>query len=159
MTDLPTAGDTTAVTSDDTAGVAAWIASWGREVATADLRSGRERFAEGLVAFGTHADVVVGRDEVEAQQWLQIWPAIEGFTFELERLHVILSPDRLLAVAIVPWSSTGIRPDGTPFDRPGRATVVLERSAVDAPWIGTHTHFSLARGVPSSTHGTRVATR
>ena len=146
-------------TAGDTASVATWIAGWGREVAAADIRAGRERFADALVAFGTHADVVVGRDEVEAQQWSQIWPAIEGFQFEVDRLHVIVSPDRLLAIAIVPWSSTGIGPDGVPFDRPGRATVVLERPGVDAPWMGTHTHFSLARGVPSSTHGTRVATR
>ena len=143
----------------DEAGVAAWMTAWGAEVAAADIRSGRERFATDLVAFGTHADVVVGRDAVEAEQWSQVWPAIASFAFDVEQLHTIVSPDRRLAVAIVPWSSTGIGPDGTPFDRPGRATVVLERPHVDAPWRGTHTHFSLARGVPSSTHGQRAATR
>ena len=156
-TEQHTADDT--ARADDTAGVAAWIEAWGREVAAADIRSGRQRFAPGLVAFGTHADVVVGRDAVEAEQWAKIWPAIDGFQFEIDRLRVIVSPDRLLAVAIVPWRSTGIGPEGRPFDRPGRATVVLERPVVGAPWAGTHTHFSLARGVPSSTHGTRTATR
>jgi hypothetical protein len=36
---------------------------------------------------------------------------------------------------------------------------VLERDHVDGPWLGTHTHFSLARGVPSTTYGTRQARR
>jgi ketosteroid isomerase-like protein len=136
-----------------------WVAEWGAEVAAADIRAGRRRFADDLIAFGTHADVVVGRDAVEAGQWSQIWPAIEDFEFLLEDVRVRLSPDGLMAVAIVPWSSTGIDADGNRFDRPGRATIVLERDAVGGPWSGTHTHFSLARGVPSSTHGRREAIR
>jgi ketosteroid isomerase-like protein len=139
--------------------IAAWVRGWGTEVAAADIRSGRERFAPGLTAFGTHADVVVGRDAVEAQQWAQIWPAIDDFAFDVAQLQVIVSPDGLLAVANVPWSSTGIAADGTRFDRPGRATIVIEREALDAPWKGVHTHFSLARGVPATTHGTREAIR
>jgi ketosteroid isomerase-like protein len=136
-----------------------WVADWGAEVAAADIRSARHRFDEELIAFGTYADVVVGRDAVEAGQWSHIWPAIEDFEFLLEDLRVRLSPDGLMAVAIVPWSSSGIDADGNPFDRPGRATIVLERDAVGAPWSGTHTHFSLARGVPASTHGRREAIR
>jgi ketosteroid isomerase-like protein len=137
--------------------VVAWVAEWGAEVAAADIRSGRRRFDDDLIAFGTHADVVVGRDAVEGEQWSRIWPAIEDFEFELERLHVRVSADRLMAVAIVPWVSTGIDADGNRFDRPGRATIVLERDAFDEPWFGTHTHFSLARGIPPSTHGRREA--
>jgi len=139
--------------------VADWIAAWGAEVAAADIRSGRQRFADELVAFGTHADVVVGREAVEAGQWSQIWPAIEDFAFLIEDLRVRVSPDQLMAVAIVPWSSTGIDAAGNSFDRPGRATVVLERESVSEPWTGTHTHFSLARGVPQSTFGRREAIR
>ena len=124
-----------------------WVAEWGAEVAAADIRAGRRRFDDDVIAFGTHADVVVGRDAVEADQWSQIWPAIEDFEFRLEDLRVRRSPDGLMAVVIVPWSSTGIDADGNRFDRPGRATIVLERDAVGEPWSGTHTHFSLARGV------------
>jgi ketosteroid isomerase-like protein len=137
--------------------VVEWVAEWGAEVAAADVRAGRRRFDEDLVAFGTYADVVVGRDAVEAAQWMQIWPAIEDFEFLLEDLRVRLSRDGLMSVAIVPWISTGIDADGKRFDRPGRATIVLERDAIGEPWLGTHTHFSLARGVPSSTYGRRVA--
>jgi len=139
--------------------VSAWVAAWGEEVAAADLRAGRERFARAMVAFGTHADVVTGRDAVEAEQWSQIWPAIEGFAFVMDALRVQASPDGLLAVAIVPWTSTGIAEDGRRFPRPGRATIVLERSRPGARWVGVHTHFSLARGVPSSTFGRRTARR
>ena len=151
--------NTSAELSDLVESVRKWVAGWGAEVAAADIRSGRERFATDLVAFGTHADVVVGRDAVEAQQWSQIWPRIEGFEFLVDELVVQASPDGLQAVAIVPWTSVGIAPDGTPFDRPGRATIVLVREADDAEWTGTHTHFSLARGVPQSTHGQRRAIR
>ena len=136
-----------------------WVAGWGAEVAAADIRAGRERFAGDLVAFGTHADVVAGRAQVEADQWSQIWPRIEDFAFLVDELVVQASPDGLLAVAIVPWTSVGLDPDGGRFDRPGRATVVLARDAPDAAWVGTHTHFSLARGVPQSTHGQRTAIR
>ena len=139
--------------------VAAWVAGWSAEVAAADIRAGRQRFADGMIAFGTHADVVEGRGAVEAEQWSQVWPAIEDFAFDLARLRVLASPDGLFAVAIVPWASTGIAVDGARFDRPGRATIVLERASVGDPWLGTHTHFSLARGVPSSTHGARAAIR
>ena len=61
-------------------------------MAAADIRAGRRRFDDGLVAFGTHADVVVGRDAVEAGQWSQIWPAIEDFEFLLEDLRVGCRP-------------------------------------------------------------------
>jgi ketosteroid isomerase-like protein len=137
--------------------VVEWVSGWGAEVAAADIRAGRRRFAADMIGFGTHADVVVGRDAVEAGQWAQIWPAIEDFEFLLEDLRVRLSPDGLMAVAIVPWSSTGIDTAGSRFDRAGRATIVLERDASDEPWLGTHTHFSLARGVPVNTHGRRQA--
>ena len=62
--------------------VAAWVAGWSAEVAAADIRAGRLRFADDMIAFGTHADVVEGRDAVEAEQWSQIWPAIEDFAFD-----------------------------------------------------------------------------
>jgi ketosteroid isomerase-like protein len=150
---------------DETAGeidrrsVADWISAWGREVAAADIAAGRQRFTPELSAFGTHADVVRGRDAVEEQQWSKIWPAIEDFAFDVGDLDVIVSPDRRQAVAAVTWSSTGIGEDGHHFRRPGRATIVLTRADVAAPWVGVHTHMSLARGVPDRTYGRRGARR
>jgi ketosteroid isomerase-like protein len=47
------------------------------------------------------------------------------------------------------FDSTGYQKDGTTYDRPGRATVVFERDADDAPFIARHTHMSLFRDVPT----------
>jgi ketosteroid isomerase-like protein len=139
------------------ASVREWVDGWGAEVARVALDAGRQRFDDGLVAFGTHAFAVIGADRVYAEQWSQVWPTIEDFRFLTEELIVQASPDRLQAVAIVPWGSTGIAADGSRFDRPGRATVVLVRDTHDGPWRGTHTHFSLAKGVPDRSHGSRPA--
>lgn len=139
--------------------VRAWLRGWGHEVAAADIRSGRERFDPAMSAFGTHADVVRGRDSTEAEQWSKIWPAIEDFEFRADDAEIIVSPDGTMAVIATAWTSSGIDEAGTRFDRPGRATIVLRRTDRSAPWLGVHTHFSLARGVPASTHGRRTAIR
>lgn len=135
--------------------VRAWIEAWGDEVAAVDIDAARRRFAPDVSAFGTHADVVIGLDRLVSEQWSQVWPAIEDFRFMTDAMQVTVSADRLLAVAVVGWSSTGIAHDGSRFPRPGRATVVLRRTSFDEPWLGVHTHFSLGRGVPQSTHGKR----
>jgi ketosteroid isomerase-like protein len=133
-----------------------WMAAWGAEVAAVELARARKRFAGGVVAFGTRADVVLGLDALHDDQWSAVWPTIEEFAFRLQDLVVLASPDACQAVAIVGWDSTGIAADGRRFDRPGRATVVLRRDGPAAPWVGVHTHFSLARGVPETSHGRRT---
>lgn len=143
----------------DEQSVREWVRGWSDEVAAADIATARERFDPGLVAFGTRADVVIGRDRVEDEQWAPTWPAIEDFQMLADDAHVEISGDRLMAVVAVGWTSTGIAEDGSRFDRPGRATIVLRRRDVSAPWRGVHTHFSLARGVPQTTHGTRRVRR
>ena len=47
------------------------------------------------------------------------------------------------------FDSTGYRHDATPYDRPGRATVVFGRDDVGAAWLAQHTHLSLFRDVPT----------
>lgn len=136
-----------------------WVHAWGGEVARADIAAGRQRFSAELTAFGTHADVVRGRHAVEERQWSQVWPAIEDFAFDLDDLEVVASPDGLQAVAVTTWKSTGIAPDGSRFARPGRATIVLVRPSLGRPWVGVHTHFSLARGVPDASYGSRPVIR
>jgi ketosteroid isomerase-like protein len=120
-----------------------WVAAWGAEVATVDMAAARRRFSPDVVAFGTYADVVHGLDQLEAQQWNSVWPAIDGFAFRIGELVVIASDDGCQAVAVVPWDSVGTAADGTTFARPGRATIVLRRESATAPWLGVHTHFSL----------------
>lgn len=139
--------------------VLTWLREWGHDVAAADIAAGRRHFDIELSAFGTHADVVAGRERVEDEQWSRVWPAIEDFEFTVDKAQVLVSPDELMAVIATPWTSTGITAAGERFDRPGRATIVLRRSTPAAPWLGVHTHFSLARGVPATTHGTRTPIR
>lgn len=137
----------------DEQSVRVWVDDWGAEIALVDLTAGRRRFIADVVAFGTFADVVVGLDRLHDEQWSQVWPKIDAFRFLTNDMEVLVSPDRLMAVAIVGWDSVGIAEGGSRFPRPGRATVVLRRDTVNAVWLGTHTHFSLGRGVPQSSYG------
>jgi ketosteroid isomerase-like protein len=105
-----------------------------------DFRSARSLFADDVVAFGTYAAVVSGREHLEQQQWRQIWPAIRDFTFRLDELHC-RGNDQAVCV-IVPWDSVGTSADGSTFSRPGRATLLLEPR--NGRWVATHSHFSLA---------------
>ncbi|MEP7114495.1 MAG: Rieske 2Fe-2S domain-containing protein [Ilumatobacteraceae bacterium] len=145
----------TSPATTDNQSVKAWVDDWGAEVAAVDLAAARLRFASDVSAFGTHADVVIGLDHLETDQWAQIWPAIEDFRFVTDEMQTLTSPDRRQAIAVVGWTSIGIDRDGHRFDRPGRATVVLTRGSIDEPWLGIHTHFSLGRDVPQRTHGVR----
>ena len=41
--------------------------------------------------------------------------------------------------------------DGNSFNRPGRATVILQK--FEENWLAVHTHFSLLPGTPYKTFG------
>ncbi len=53
------------------------------------------------------------------------------------------------------FDSTGYSAAGVPYDRPGRATIVLGRAALGEDWIGQHMHVSLFRDVPSRSFGSK----
>ena len=139
----------------DIASIADWFRRWGALVASVDFVPARALFAPDVVGFGTFQDHVRGVAALEADQWRRVWPTIEDFRFATDTMVAEVSPDRLMAYAAILWTSTGLNEDGSRFDRPGRCTAVLRRSALDAPWLGIHTHFSLARGVPQRSHGRR----
>jgi ketosteroid isomerase-like protein len=109
-------------------------------VRAVDFARLRPLFAEDVVAFGTFAAVVVGRDRLEHEQWRNVWPTIRDFTFRLSELHCLASDDQICIV--VPWDSTGRDAAGQAFNRPGRATLVLSKRA--GRWLASHSHFSLA---------------
>lgn len=138
-----------------TASVRAWFAAWGQCVAAVDFDGARTLFDPAVVGFGTFKDVVSGLDALESGQWRTIWPAIENFRFDLDSLRVLTTDDGLMAVGIVIWNSDGFDDSGKRFERPGRATVVLQRSSGNAPWRGMHTHFSLFPAERQSTFGGR----
>ncbi len=133
--------------------IAAWVDRWGACVAAVDFDGAKPLFSADVVGFGTHKAFVEGLDALAGEQWGNVWPTIRDFRFQTEDLIAMVSPDRLLANAIVPWTSTGFHEDGSEFDRPGRATIVLTRDSLDAPWQGRHTHFSLRPGVPGRSYG------
>ena len=105
-----------------------------------------------FIAFGTFADFLIGVDDAERRQWREVWPAIKDFRVRLDQIHAFVSPDRLLAVALTFFDSTGYNPDGTPFPRTGRATVAFTRKRVADPWLANHSHMSLAKGTPGVSH-------
>lgn len=117
-----------------------WLTALERCVRAVDYASARPLFAPDVRAFGTHAEIVSGRDALEREQWRVIWPTIRGFAFRLQEVACV-GNESILGV-VVPWDSLGVESDGTTFPRPGRATLVLVRR--DGRWVAIHSHFSLA---------------
>jgi ketosteroid isomerase-like protein len=112
-------------------------------VRAVDYARARPLFAEDVVAFGTFAAVVEGRERLEDEQWRNVWPNIRDFTFRLDEIHCLGTESSICV--IVPWDSIGQRAEGESFSRPGRATLVLSRRG--DRWVATHSHFSLAPSI------------
>lgn len=141
--------------AEDKDTIKAWYDEWGGYVASVDVQSARRLFSDDVLGFGTFMDFVEGIDALADNQWTSIWPTIKEFRFRTEVLRVSVSHDRSHAVGIVPWESTGFDAQGTPYDRPGRATAVLVRESLTTPWLGIHTHFSLFPKEVKLSFGTR----
>ena len=132
----------------------AWLARFAGYVREVDYAAARPLVHPDVLAFGTHRDVISGLETWVRQQWDNVWPRTSDFRFDLHQTHVLASPDGRMAVLVTPWTSTGYGPDGTAFDRPGRATLVFSRGP-DEPWLCVHSHMSLNRGVPQDSHASR----
>ena len=118
---------------EDLRAVKAWFRELAEHVQAIDFAAARHLFTEDFVAFGTFTDFMIGRDLAENNQWRNVWPTIDSFVWRLDDAKALVSPDRLFAVGLAVWDSTGYHPDGKPFDRKGRATVSLTRTKVDDP--------------------------
>ena len=140
---------------EDVALIRRWFQRLTDYVQSVDYVGARQLFAENLIAFGTFADFVTGREAIEKQQWRNIWGTIDHFRCRLDDMRTIVSADRLTAVGIIIFDSTGYNEDSAPHDRPGRATVVFGRAAIGADWVAQHTHFSLFRGIPGRSFGNK----
>jgi ketosteroid isomerase-like protein len=134
--------------SDDLASVKRWFDTLAAHVREVDFVGARPIFTPDMIAFGTFTDFMTGRDAAEQQQWRNVWQHIDEFRFRPD-VRAIVSPDRLMAVGMATFDSTGYRQDGTPYDRPGRATVAFVRDDAGKPWLAQHTHLSLFRDVPT----------
>jgi ketosteroid isomerase-like protein len=130
-----------------------WLETFAGFVREVDYASARPLFHPDVLAFGTHNDVIPGIEQWIATQWDKVWPKTSDFRFVLEQTSTLASPDGQMAIVIAPWTSTGYHEDGKPFPRPGRATMVFSRNGDG--WLCTHSHMSLNRGVPQTSHANR----
>ena len=131
-----------------------WMDRFAAHVREVDYAAARPLVHPDVLAFGTHNDVVSGRETWIRTQWDKVWPRTSGFRFLPEQSEVLASADGSLAVVVAPWTSTGYHPNGVRFDRPGRATLVFHR-APGGEWLVVHSHMSLNRGVPQESHASR----
>ena len=135
----------------------AWLDRFAGFVRDVDYAAARPLFHPDVLAFGTHNDVISGLGSWQDTQWNSVWPRTTDFRFTGDAVRVLAAGD--MAVVLAPWTSTGYAPDQTPFDRPGRATLVFSR-VVASPgsdgWLCVHSHMSLNRRVPQSSHADRA---
>ena len=130
-----------------------WYSEWENYVQNKNYSSAMNLFDNDVISFGTWMDVVQGLDQLQLNQWKNIWPTISKFRFLTDTLFIQLSPDKLFANSIIIWDYIGYKNDGNSFERTGRATVTLKRENSHSNWKGIHTHFSLNRGVPQQSFG------
>ena len=128
-----------------------WISRFQAAVRARDFATGRALFAPDAVAFGTFAAAVSGLDNIEREQWRQIWPRIRDFSLDPNATIRAAGDAAWIATG---WSSEATTPDGRPFRRPGRATFVLERR--DGRWLAVHSHVSLLPSQSDEVHGRRA---
>jgi ketosteroid isomerase-like protein len=147
MTPLPTADAATR------AEFLRWLEIFSGYVRDVDFASAAPLWHPDVITFGTHRDLVRGFATTLATQWNNVWPKTADFAFVPDQTEVLASADETIAVVIAPWTSTGFSETGERFDRPGRATIVFHRT--DSGWRVVHSHMSLHRGVPQTSHADR----
>src|ERR1043166_1112653 len=138
---------------DDLERVKAWFRRLSEHVQAVDFAGAHPLFAEDMIAFGTFENFITGREAVERAQWRNVWPVTSGFHFRMDDIRAIVSSDRLSAIGMGVFDSTGYHEDGTPYERPGSTTVALSRRRIGEDWVADHTHMSLFRDVPSRSFG------
>ena len=140
---------------DDLALIRRWFQRLQVHVQSVDFAGARPLFAEALITFGSFSAFTLGREATENEQWRNVWSRIDHFRWQLDQLRAIISADRLTAVGMATFESTGYTEEGIPYDRPGRSTVALGRRAVGDEWVAQHIHVSLFRDVPTRSFGSK----
>jgi ketosteroid isomerase-like protein len=143
------------VLDEDRRSIADFFERWGTLVGRVNFKKARGLYADDVIAFGSLGRMMTSREALENEQWRAVWPTLADYRHDLTTLHVIISPDRLMAMGAVIARSVGVHKDGSHFDRPVRVTASLMREAVGAPWFMTHTHVSLVPGTPAPSFGNR----
>jgi ketosteroid isomerase-like protein len=127
-----------------------WLTTFEAACRGRDFEAGRRLFAPDAVAFGTYATAVHGLDNIEREQWRQIWPRIRDFRFGAGPTVAGAGEAAWIAAT---WSSGATAADGRPFTRHGRATFNLARR--DGRWVAVHSHVSLLPTQSEEAHGRR----
>jgi len=115
-----------------------WFSQLEKAVNSVDYELGKTLFVSDVVAFGTRSHVVRGLENLMTNQWMGVWPFIKHFRFNNDPTVRIVNNH---AWGVITWDSQGFRSDGTPFPRPGRATLIFEKR--EGRWLAVHSHFSL----------------
>jgi ketosteroid isomerase-like protein len=140
---------------DDVTLVRQWLQRLQLHVQSVDFVGARALFTDDMITFGSFNSFTVGREAAEAEQWRTVWGRIDHF----DGGSTNCEPSSQATVSRQrPWllfDSTGYTETGTPYERPGRATVVLGRTAVGQEWIAQHMHVSLFRDVPVRSFGSK----
>ena len=105
-----------------------WLETFSGYVRDVDYAAARPLFHPDVLAFGTHRDIISGLAAWQSTQWDNVWPKTSDFRFDTAATRVLVSSDSTMATVIAPWTSTGYHQDGAPFDRPGRATMIFQKS-------------------------------
>jgi ketosteroid isomerase-like protein len=153
MTDLKVVAGTHVKAEDETA-IHNWFRELQKHVQAVDFVGARHLFRSDFIAFGTFSDFVERQPEIEQKQWRSVWPTIDNFVWR-DDIRALVSPDRLFAVGLGVFDSTGYHSDGTTFPRSGRATVTFVRDSTDDKFVANHTHMSLFRGTPDVSNGNK----
>lgn len=132
-------------TTDADADISTWMHRWQKLINSGDIEAAKPMFHPAVIAYGSLAAMMDGRDELIAEQWSRMWPRLKDFVFDFDRVRILGDPaDSMVAVA-VPWHSLGRKGDGW-YERRGRCTLVLNR--VDGGLVCVHSHFSMEPGIP-----------
>ncbi len=141
--------------AEDRQSLVEWVDRFSGHVANLRYDEAAAMMMPDVNSFSTWTDVVDGIEHFVNKQWRKVWPTMSDFCLLTDGMRCRVSPDRLMAAVMVTWASTGYMVSGETFDRPGRCSFVLLRETLTAPWRGVQGHFSLMRGVPQQSFGTR----
>ena len=147
------------VNKDPIEAVHEWFRRLERYCNAVDFASPRSIYRDDVVSFGSEEKIgselaVVRENMIWASfaklvdQWNHVWPSIHDFKIDMDSVRA--GGNYLLAWGAAIWTSTGFDETGTPFERPGRISLVLGKRG--PAWYAIHTHNSLAPGIPANTY-------
>ncbi len=116
-----------------------WLEGFAAAVRARDYELGRTFFANEVVGFGSVAKRCDGLQDLEKNQWRNVWGVTTGFEFDLD--SSIINRDEAMAWAACSWQSFGKPTNGEPLLRRGRSTFVFRKE--NQRWLAVHSHFSL----------------